>query len=479
MQNESKTTKERALFGLSAFPDQLTYQAFTILVFTFYFSLVINDIILVWAAFILWAIWNMFNDPLLGALSERTKQKGKLGKRKFFMIIAAIPLALMMILLFTVPLQAPLLIRFIYFLSMILIFELVYSLFDVNVNAVFQEVFPTIDERAKANLFIKGFTVIAVILATLIPTIIIPQMAPTEKNPSTETLMAFQKNYILAGIVLTILVIIPAIFFLLYGVKEPEEPPDAFEKRPKFFESMKLTVRNKTFLKFTFANMCIWYCFSVLLTIFPLYSIFVLGIEKGAILIGISLMLALLIAALCVPIHMKIGEKIGHRNGLMLTLFIWIFLLTPYLFLYNSEEMVVLSILFTALQGFPLGGALFYVDLLIGNVIDEDELHTGIKRSASYYGVNAFIHRFSAILSITTIFFVFTGSGWSNYNQREGVNVVLALKLVICLFPAIALSVAILCLKSFELHGAKLEAVRQACKEKRACMEDPQKFDIK
>ncbi|MHA1294530.1 MAG: MFS transporter, partial [Promethearchaeota archaeon] len=455
--NEKKSLKEKALFGLSAFPDQLTYQAFTILVFTFYFTIVINDIMLVWFAFIIWAIWNMFNDPLLGALSERTRQKGKLGKRRFFLIIAVIPLSLIMIFLFTVPLQAPLGVKFAYFMIIILTFELVYSLFDVNVNAVFQEVFPNVEERASANLFIKGFTVIAVILATLIPTIIITQMAPTEKDPSLKTLQNFQAQYVMAGIVLAILVIIPAIIFLLFGVKEKEEIAEMFELRPSFSESLKITWKNKTFLKFTFANMCIWYCFGVLLTIFPLYCIYVLGIEKGAILIGISLMLALVIAALSVPIHKKIGEKIGNRNGLMLALIIWIGVLFPFVLLSNTEEMRTIVIFVTALQGFPLGGALFYVDLLIGDVIDEDELKTGVKRSASYYGVNAFIHRFSAILSITTIMFVFTGSGWSNYNEREGVNVQLAIKIVIFVFPAIALSTAILFLKLFDLHGVKLE----------------------
>ncbi len=36
----SKSTGKRALFGLGAIPDQLTYQTFTILVFTFYFAVV-------------------------------------------------------------------------------------------------------------------------------------------------------------------------------------------------------------------------------------------------------------------------------------------------------------------------------------------------------------------------------------------------------------------------------------------------------
>ena len=95
------TLKEKVLYATSSFPDQLTYQAFTIYVFTFYFAVVGLTMSEIWIGFILWGFWNMINDPLLGALSERTKQKGKLGKRKLYLIISFIPLSLMMILLYS------------------------------------------------------------------------------------------------------------------------------------------------------------------------------------------------------------------------------------------------------------------------------------------------------------------------------------------------------------------------------------------
>ena len=115
MSERKLSIKEKTLFATSSFPDQLTYQAFTIYVFTFYFAVVGLSMLEIWIGFILWGLWNMVNDPLLGALSERTKQKGKLGKRKFYLIISFIPLSLMMVLLFTVPANF----EFIYFVFII------------------------------------------------------------------------------------------------------------------------------------------------------------------------------------------------------------------------------------------------------------------------------------------------------------------------------------------------------------------------
>ncbi|MFX0011493.1 MAG: MFS transporter [Candidatus Hermodarchaeota archaeon] len=450
-------TSKRALFGLSAIPDQLTYQSFTILVFTFYFAVVGIPVLLVMGAYIVWGIWNALNDPLLGALSDRTKYKKRLGRRKFYLIISMIPLSLIMILLFSVPIGNEL-IAFIYFLVIILTFELIYTMWSVNVNSVFPEQFPTEEERAKTNIFVKLFTIIAVICASLIPTIIISPLVPTEANPTQSTRVHFQMMYLTAGLILAIIIFIAAIIFITKGVEEKEQDTSAFENRPSFKDSLKFTLRNKTFLKFTLANMCIWYCFTTLLTALPLYATWVLGIKGQTLLIGIALMFCLLIAAFVLPLHMKLGQKIGMRNGLMLTLGLWICLLFPFFLL--GSNMIMLGIIIIAIQGIALGGALFYVDILIGDVIDSDEVEFGIKRSASYYGINAFIHRFSQIFSIITIALIFQGTGWSSYEPNPGTNIILGLKLIMFLFPAIALTIGILFLKLFNLHGDKLKEMR-------------------
>ncbi|MFX1586972.1 MAG: MFS transporter, partial [Promethearchaeota archaeon] len=175
MSERKVSLKEKILFGTNAFPDQITYQAFTIYVFTFYFAVVGLTMLEMWIGFVLWGIWNMFNDPILGALSEKTKYRGKLGKRKLYLIISFVPLALIMIFLFTVPANF----KFWYFIFIIFTFEFFYTMFSVNTNAVFPEMFPTEKQRGDVNVFIKAFTMIAVILASLIPTLVVyPTLIP-------------------------------------------------------------------------------------------------------------------------------------------------------------------------------------------------------------------------------------------------------------------------------------------------------------
>ncbi|MFX1498824.1 MAG: MFS transporter [Promethearchaeota archaeon] len=469
--------KERILFGLNAFPDQMTYQAFTIYVFTFYFAVVGLTTFEMWVGYVAWGIWNMCNDPLLGALSEKTKQKGRLGKRKFYLIISFVPLALIMIFLFTVPLRSPLSIstfdvEFWYFLAVIFTFELFYTMFSVNMNSIFPEMFPTEKQRGDVNVFTKMFTMIAVILASIVPTIIISPLVPTisyEDSPLgfIEQVSKIRFQYILAGITLCILIAIIAAVFIFAGVKEKEEDISDFEKRPKFFESLKITFSNRTFIKFTFGNMLIWYCFNILLTVFPLYSVFVLGRDKGAFLIGVTLMIALLSAAIFMPLQSKIRKKLGTRKGIILGMGIWIITLFPLVFLSNNDLSRTLSLVIFATVGFGLSAALFFVDLIHGDVIDQDALKFGVKRAASYYGVNAFIHRFSMILGISTIAPLFAGTGWSSYTPipTDPLLIQIALKSLMFVFPSIALVGSILFFKFYDLHGEKLEKMREELKK--------------
>lgn len=459
MSERTISIKERILFGLSGFPDQLTYQAFTIYVFTFYFAVVGLSIVEMWTGFVIWGIWNMFNDPLLGTLSERTKQKGKLGKRKFYLIISFIPLSLIMVFLYTTPSNF----KFWYFLIIIFTFELFYTMFSVNTNAIFPEMFPTQKQRGDVNVFIKIFTLIAIILASLLPTLVINPLVPTTYPPNPLEAAAIQFNYIISGIILGSIVLVMAILFIFFGVVEKEEREIDHARRPGFFKSLKITFSNRTFLKFTFGNMLIWYCLNILLTGFPLFSVFVLGRTQGSFFIGLTLAIALVSAAIFIPLQSRIASKYGTRRGLIFGLAMWIVSLFPLVFLSNNDISRILSMVIFFASGYGLSAALFYIDLIHGDVIDQDALKFGVKRAASYYGVNAFIHRFSIILVISTIAIVFSGTGWSTYTPipSDPFLIELGLKSIMFLFPAIALVGSILFWKFFDLHGEKLRLMRE------------------
>ncbi len=130
MAQEKHPFIEKFSYSIGQFADTVAYQAFTYLIFTFYFSVVKLPVDCITWAFIFWSIWNALNDPLIGILSDRTHTRW--GKRKPWIIFSIIPLSLVMFFLFTPPATSDLVAKFVYFVFIIITFDGVYTMMSLN-----------------------------------------------------------------------------------------------------------------------------------------------------------------------------------------------------------------------------------------------------------------------------------------------------------------------------------------------------------
>ena len=165
-----KYLKRKAVaYGCGHISEQAAYQAFTLLVFTFYFSIVGINILLLSLGFIIWSIFNAFNDPIMGYLSDRTNTKW--GRRRPYIMIMLVPLALIMFFLFFPPLSYGIdstMSNFLHFVIVIILFELFYTTYDINLTSMLPEVFITKEARIKANNIRQVFAIIGLIFAFIL-----------------------------------------------------------------------------------------------------------------------------------------------------------------------------------------------------------------------------------------------------------------------------------------------------------------------
>jgi GPH family glycoside/pentoside/hexuronide:cation symporter len=447
------TEKMRVAFALGEVGDNVALNIFQFLVFTFYFCVVKLPVLWISLAFILWSVWNAINDPVVGYLSDRTRSKR--GRRVPWMMAATIPLAIVVALLFTPPIALNSdLINFIYLLVILIIFDTVYTAFNLNYNALFSEMFIEMEDRSRTGKIRISCVMLATIFAFVFPTLIIDDLTNRYNRPETLT------QYQITGIFSGIIIFITYFIILKWGVREPKEFSKDAETALSFTSTLKASFKNKSFLWFLLPTLGTWMVIGITPALAPLHMTYAVGIEDSE-LIGLVLLVLFLSAAASTPLWESIRKKKGARMSGMVGVVVWSIggLLLAFS---TSFEM---AILVAIIDGIGLGGGLYFYDQCIAEIIDEDEIKLGTRRSGIYYAVLNFLIKFSAILNFIIIGIVFSSTDWQTYTPNPGVDTIFALRFLMGIFPLMLLIVSFIGLYFYPIHGERLMENRRKLTE--------------
>ncbi|MHA1673520.1 MAG: MFS transporter [Promethearchaeota archaeon] len=452
--NEEITLRTKVFFATGEIGDNLAYQSFSFLVFTFYFTYVQLDVTWITGGFIIWSLWNSINDPLLGWLSDRTK--GKLGRRIPWMIAGSIPLALIMILMFTPPLSGSEEMKFLYFLLMLFVFDFAYTSFNINYNAMFSEMFVTVEERSKTGQIRIIFAIIGVVIGFVVPTFIIEDLTNIHEYDYT------QSQFITNGVIAAIIVCIAYFVVIKWGVRTPMEFSHDAKKAPSLIDSIKYTFSNKAFLIYLIPALGTWIVIGILPAVIPLWATHVLHItEENSILTGVLLLVTFLVSGLSTPLWVKIRQKWGARMAGLAGVGAWTITILGFLIAHDFPTALITMIL----NGFGLGGSLYFYDQCLAEIIDEDEINHGVRRSGGYYGMINFVIRLSGVINFLMIGIVFSGSDWESYTPDPGVDTLAGIQFLLSWFPFIVLILSFIGLWFYPIKGERLAANRKRLTE--------------
>jgi GPH family glycoside/pentoside/hexuronide:cation symporter len=246
---------------------------------------------------------------------------------------------------------------------------------------------------------------------------------------------------------------------LKFGSYERKEFSKDVEGGPSWKKSYKITFKNQTFLVYAVVVFSVFTVYNILLVIIPLYAVFVLKMENP----GLILFVGLIFGVFSTPLWRVLRKKWGIRKTFMVSLAFWAFTL---LLLALASDEVIGFIVISAL-GFGLGGSMFLYDLGIAEIIDDDEVRSGynVRREGAYYGVITFFNRLSIAINALIIGIIFIGTGWDEYNPRPGADIILGLRFLVGIWPAIILCIGIICLYFYPIHGERLKENEKMLKE--------------
>jgi GPH family glycoside/pentoside/hexuronide:cation symporter len=136
-----------------------------------------------------------------------------------------------------------------------------------------------------------------------------------------------------------------------------------------------------------------------------------------------------------------------------------------------------------AMAGFGLSGPQTLTNVLFGQVADEDELRSGVRREGSFFGVNALVTKPAQSVALALIPFVLAATGFITRDANGGKvfldqagSAIFGIKILIGLIPGIALILGAILLHWYPLQGQKLDQMKSdllALHQKKHGMLDP------
>jgi len=334
---------------------------------------------------------------------------------------------------------------FVYFMIIIIEFELFFTMYDINYTSLYPEIFITEEERAKGNNVRQLFAIVGLLAAFLLPGMFISSY--TSPAPG---------EYPTYGIVVAIIVVITGLLFLKFSPKGRTEFRKDYKDAPNFFNTLKYSFKNKSFMRYIPAEIANWFVYGMIPVMVPLYGEFILDVEPFTIslLLGVSFLSAgLFMTVLWKPVV----QKLGPRKSWLISMTIWIITLIPLFFLGPGMEVVAFIVFF--LIGIGLAGSLYIIDIIIADIVDEDEVKTGIRREGGYYGINIFFQRFATVFVFLIIGPVFLIADWGTFTPIDIPE--FEIRSLMVIYPVIALVIAIIAIYFYPLDGKYLKQIKE------------------
>lgn len=431
----SKTQKVQ--WGLASFGGSLISGIYASLLPIFYIDYLglVENAAIIYYIQIIYLIVNALNDPIFGIISDRSRAKK--GRRIPFIRYTAPFLAITFILVWFAPSRASG--DWAIFWWMVIItclYDTAYTIIFLMYSALLPEITEDELERNSLNIYSSFFNLIGTVFGFLIPDLF--------RNQSRFLLLISMVTVGVVGMVL-----------ILYTSFKFKERPE-FRKVDEplgFSDAIKNTFKSKSFLIVVVANFM-----GILIQSLIVGSMFYLAdyiLQESVILLLVFIFVPLLIGIWLTP---KLIKKWGvvKSDQILLSIggmgLVFLFIITAW----NNSALVYVALAISAI-GFI--GPLIFTNVLFAQTTDEDELKTGVRREAMFFGINALLTKPAqsfaimipaALLDLTN--FIPHDLGTPPFLPQPPAAI-FAIRLFLGLIPGIALLLAATILSFYPIKG--------------------------
>ena len=411
---------------------------------------------LVGLSFVIFAVWNMINDPLVGFLTDKPmKWSKKYGLRAPWIIFGGALQIVAFLFLFLIPFDVsdaktnpwPL---FIYMVIVTCIWDTFFSIFTSNYIGGYANVFRTPENRRKGSLVLLLIGMMGNIFAS---GILIPYLIITG-DPS---------SYI-RGAAVACLVLFVALFAFIPGIYENDEIKERYlkihEMREKtklaYTKLLKIAFKNKDFVIYL-AMFTLSYTAGLMWRLSTLYVVKEV-IHEDVSIMGFATLLFLITFIPSLFVFTYIAKKTEHIYVTMLSIIFMIGMSAVVMIMTNAIGFYIANILLGVASA-AWGGILFSItsDVMDSVCIDAEQ-HV----ESTMIGLRTFFLRMGYLIGGGIIAIIHIMTGYVPGATSQTPSAVYGIRMHAALIPAIFNLVAlILLLKFYTLKGDR----------KRECLE--------
>ena len=325
-----------------------------------------------WAMMMLiYAFIDAIDNPVYGFLSDRTRSRW--GRRRPWLVIGTPLLILTFVAFYNLPAFLSGNSVFAYCMLFYILAGTLDSVINANYGALFPELFPTDDVRAKTNALRQAFQLVAMIISIALTPMV------TEKQGYGLTSILYG---ILAGVV---------ILYMTFTSRERKIEHE--EAKPGLWTSIRDLMTNQKFWIAGLTNAFYSAAMSLVLASVAFYVQYALGLSAGnsTFLLAAVLVIAIAGVALWAWLVKKFSLMPVWRAALA-------FLGLAFIPLYFATNLVT-GMLFSAFVGLGFAGVITTMDLIGAKIMDEDTQKYGLRREGIISNALGFMNRLNSLFT--------------------------------------------------------------------------------
>ncbi len=410
---------------------------------------------LVGTIFLIAKIWDAINDPIIGALTDRTRSRW--GRRRPWLLFSALPFALSFMMVWLVPSLGETG-KFWYYLVASLLLDAGFTAVNVPYAALTPELTRDYDERTSLSSYRMSFSILGGVLAVFLHTVIVGMFGDVRTG-----------NAVGAACWAAIIVISNVITFAFTREKHYAEEVSEEKAAPlNFFTGLKVAFSNRAFVYVTLIYLLSWLAIQFVQNNLLLYVKYWIGAESS---FGFLVLAVQFSAFVWLLFWNRMSRKFGKKNIYYFGMMFWIGVSIALFFLQRGQITLLFVLAVLAGAGVSIGYLVPWS--MIPDVIEIDELKTGQRREGVYYGFFVLLQKVGISLGLALSNYVLDLSGYINQVPGGAVPVqpsavLMALRIFVSLAPVLILVLSLFVVRAYPITREKHAELRMELERRKA-----------